>query len=137
MNYVDCIQCGVTISRSKPSYDDYVCYDCSQRGAVAHKKKPVVAELPVTEQQVQTAVTGLEDPQVSQLMKLDNAGYWLWRRDDGYVGCTRYEPRSKALGEFTILATSDVWDDEFVAKFEAERLDPRHIAVVASWEVDA
>jgi len=43
------------------------------------------------------------------------APYFVWRRGDGYVGCTRYEPRGEPLGnefnQFEILMQTDSWDE--------------------------
>ncbi len=64
-------------------------------------------------------------------MKLRQAPFFVWRRDDGYVGCTRYMPISAA--KFELLGQFKTWLEAKPAMDEA-RKDERHIALVESWD---
>lgn len=67
------------------------------------------------------------------MVKLKEADFIIWRRNDGYVGCTRYLPISAC--EFEVLLRTASWT-EAKALMDVERLDERHIAIVASWAED-
>jgi hypothetical protein len=67
-------------------------------------------------------------------MPIIEAPYYVWRRDDGYVGCTRYDPKKMSSSStFELLLQTDVWE-EAKARLRDERKDPRHQQAVASWE---
>ncbi len=55
--------------------------------------------------------------------------YYVWRRDDGYVGATAYNPIQKDA--FEILLTTTLWSEARDA-IVANR-DERHFSLVASW----
>ncbi len=56
--------------------------------------------------------------------------YWVWRRSDGYVGCTK-SSHDPGKGFSVLLETPDL--GEARAKLAAER-DDRHRALIASWD---
>jgi hypothetical protein len=39
------------------------------------------------------------------------APYVVWRRSDGYVGCTRYVPKGYGTCTFDVLLTTDDWPE--------------------------
>jgi hypothetical protein len=51
----------------------------------------------------------------------------VWRRDDGYVSCTTYNPGSG----FDVLLVTESWPEARL-RILAEQ-DERHHSVVASW----
>lgn len=60
--------------------------------------------------------------------------YCIWRRSDGYVGCTTYQQRNRGSQlTFEILLETQNWD-EARGRMIIERQDPRHISVVDSWQ---
>lgn len=66
--------------------------------------------------------------------------FWVWRRSDGYVGCTRgaNPPQQQRIGglseTFEVLLETDSWQLAR-AKLVVERDDAHH-DLVASWTTD-
>lgn len=60
------------------------------------------------------------------------ANYFVWRRNDGFVGCTRYKPGDRQNWTFKHIAEVETWA-EARPIIEANR-DEKHHAVVQSWK---
>lgn len=53
----------------------------------------------------------------------EEAPYWVWRRSDGYVGCTKgRRPPSNSRDTFDVLLTTQDWPEAW-ALIEKERAD--------------
>lgn len=66
------------------------------------------------------------------MLKLSN--YYVWRRSDGYVGCTARNRPPGPIAEFTfdVLLVTTEWP-EARERLLAER-DEAHYTIVRSWE---
>jgi len=58
--------------------------------------------------------------------------YYVWRRNDGYVGCTCYEPRGwkNLSGEettFDVLGVFNQWDQECIDFWSSHRSKNEYI----------
>jgi hypothetical protein len=62
--------------------------------------------------------------------------FWVWRRGDGYVGCTRgsHLPGPDRSGPFELLLETEDWGEARALLEETRAGDARHRELVASWD---
>ena len=58
--------------------------------------------------------------------------YWVWRRHDGYIGCTK--GRAAPTRGFGTLSCHDEWPDAYASLVAARDGDRVHGELVRSWE---